>query len=100
MLTRSKLALALLAAVAMAAVLALGAAYTAYRRDLDAARTRIAALSTIAHTRCGAIEYADLGGKGPAVLVVHGAGGGYDQLLDLTRALAAQGYRAVAMSRF
>lgn len=96
MRTRSKLALTLVAL----AVLAVAATYTAYTRDLDAARARIAAASTLAHTPCGAIEYAELGGKGPAVLVVHGAGGGYDQLLDLARTLAAQGYRAVAMSRF
>jgi 2-hydroxy-6-oxonona-2,4-dienedioate hydrolase len=39
-------------------------------------------------------------GEGPAVLLVHGAGGGFDQMLDLAAELAAAGFRAVAMSRF
>lgn len=70
-----------------------------YAADLRRAKGRIASGSRIAATRCGPIEYAELG-KGPAVLLVHGAGGGYDQALDLARAISAAGYRVVAMSRF
>lgn len=83
------------------AVLAAAAAliYAKYRSDLDAARARIASGSEVAQTRCGPIEYALLG-EGPAVLLVHGAGGGFDQTLDAARELAARGFRVIAPSRF
>src|SRR6185369_5150053 len=60
---------------------------------------RIASGSVMADTRCGAIEYA-VAGDGPPVLIVHGAGGGYDQGLDLGAPIAGKGFRIVAMSRF
>jgi pimeloyl-ACP methyl ester carboxylesterase len=70
-----------------------------YRRDLAVERARVASGSSMAETACGPIEYAALG-AGPAVLVVHGAGGGYDQMLDTARELADAGFRVVTMSRF
>ena len=87
---------------AVAGIAALGISafvYAAYRRDIRAAYVRIAAGSRIAETRAGLIEYASAG-NGPPVLVVHGAGGGYDQGLDLGELLAARGFRVIAMSRF
>ena len=83
------------------AVLAAGVAviYASYHRDLAVERARVASGSSMADTACGPIEYAALG-EGPAVLVVHGAGGGYDQMLDTARELAAGGFRVVTMSRF
>jgi pimeloyl-ACP methyl ester carboxylesterase len=45
------------------------------------------------------IEYAEAG-DGPAVLVIHGAGGGFDQGLALASSFVPQGYRVIAMSRF
>ena len=74
-------------------------AFGRYRRDLAEARARISQGSALAETAFGPIEYASLG-EGPAVLVVHGAGGGFDQLLDMTHEIADAGFRAVAMSRF
>ncbi len=71
----------------------------AYRRDIGAARRRVSVGSVVAETRCGPIVYADRG-KGPAMLVVHGAGGGFDQGLLLGSELIDHGYRVVAMSRF
>jgi pimeloyl-ACP methyl ester carboxylesterase len=71
----------------------------AYQRDIGAARRRVSIGSEVAKTRCGPIEYAERG-KGPAVLVVHGAGGGFDQGLLLGAELSDHGYRVVAMSRF
>jgi len=62
-----------------------------YRHDVTTARERVAAGSQIAMTRCGAIEYA-VKGAGPLVLVVHGAGGGFDQGLLLAQGLIAAGY--------
>lgn len=70
-----------------------------YRRDIGAARRRVSIGSAVADTRCGPIEYAERG-KGPPVLVVHGAGGGFDQGLLLGADLIDHGYRVVAMSRF
>jgi 2-hydroxy-6-oxonona-2,4-dienedioate hydrolase len=79
---------------------AVGAVVThlAYRQDLSAARERLAS-GAIADTSCGPIEYA-ASGDGPPVLVVHGAGGGFDQGLMLAAPLAEHGYRVIAMSRF
>ncbi|MGZ6144360.1 MAG: alpha/beta fold hydrolase, partial [Myxococcales bacterium] len=71
----------------------------AYVRDMGAARRRVAAGSEIAATKCGPIEYAERG-KGPALLVVHGAGGGFDQGLMIGEPYAARGYRIIAPSRF
>jgi pimeloyl-ACP methyl ester carboxylesterase len=70
-----------------------------YRRDIAAARTRISSRSQVVSTPCGLIEYADVG-KGPPVLAVHGAGGGFDQGLDLAEPLIDRGFRVIAMSRF
>ena len=50
-------------------------------------------------TRHGAIEYS-MWGDGPPVLVVHGAGGGFDQGQLLARAIGGDGYRWIAVSRF
>src|SRR4051812_43826429 len=83
-------------AVALVALLAL--AYPHYRRDIDAARARASTGSELAQTACGPIEYAALG-SGPAVLLVHGARGGFDQMLDTARALAQRGFRVIAPSR-
>lgn len=73
--------------------------HRAYRHDLERAHARIATGNTIAHTRCGPIEYATVG-QGPPVLVVHGAGGGFDQGLEIGAVLAQSGFRVIAPSRF
>jgi pimeloyl-ACP methyl ester carboxylesterase len=74
-------------------------AYYAYHRDIAQARERVATGGQILQTPCGPIEYAAIG-EGKPVLVVHGAGGGYDQGLDFARPLADRGLRLIAMSRF
>lgn len=71
----------------------------AYQGDIAAARARVVTGSQVVQTRCGPIEYASIG-KGAPVLVVHGAGGGFDQGLQFGSTLATAGYRAIAMSRF
>ncbi|HEY3645425.1 MAG TPA: alpha/beta hydrolase, partial [Gammaproteobacteria bacterium] len=68
-----------------------------YRHDLAAARERIGSGSQVVETRCGPIEYA-VRGEGPPLLVVHGAGGGFDQGLMIAAPLS--GYRVIAVSRF
>ncbi len=73
--------------------------YANYQRDIHQARDRILVGSQIANTPCGPIEYA-AEGDGPPVLVVHGAGGGFDQGLDASKMLVQSGFRVIAMSRF
>jgi pimeloyl-ACP methyl ester carboxylesterase len=70
-----------------------------YAKDLQRAHERAATDSRIAQTAKGPIEYSVLG-QGPAVLLAHGAGGGFDQMLEFAAELAAGGFRVVAMSRF
>lgn len=70
-----------------------------YGRDLDAARERIDSGSLVVDTPCGPIEYA-IKGEGPPLLVVHGAGGGFDQGLIIGAPLIETGYKVIAVSRF
>lgn len=85
--------------VAVAIVASASAGYVAYRREIAAAYERIANASAIADTACGPIEY-DSVGDGPAALIVHGAGGGFDQGMAFGAPLAVRGFRMIAMSRF
>ena len=73
--------------------------YTGYRHDIGVAEARVSSGSEIAETPCGPIEYA-VTGKGAPVLLVHGAGGGFDQGLEFGRPLAERGFTVIAMSRF
>lgn len=70
-----------------------------YRNEIRRARARVAAGSRILETASGPIEYAEAGEGRPA-LVIHGAGGGYDQGLDLAAGLARSGFRIITVSRF
>ena len=74
-------------------------AYVAYRKDLAAAMERIETDRQFIESSHGPIEFAEAG-DGPAVLVIHGAGGGFDQGLDLGAAFLGDGYRVIAPSRF
>jgi 2-hydroxy-6-oxonona-2,4-dienedioate hydrolase len=86
-----------LAALLFSALLAL--TYAGYRRAIGRAYERISIGSEITETPCGPIEYAVLG-EGPPLLSVHGAGGGFDQGLELAEPLARSGFRVIAVSRF
>jgi 2-hydroxy-6-oxonona-2,4-dienedioate hydrolase len=88
----------LLRAALAIAVVAVAVAYVVYRRDIDRSFERISTGSQIVQTPCGPIEYASIG-EGDPVLVVHGAGGGFDQGMDIAKGLAAGGMRVIAMSR-
>jgi pimeloyl-ACP methyl ester carboxylesterase len=54
---------------------------------------------SLSETRHGQIEYASWG-EGPPVLVIHGAGGGFDQGRLLAEAMGGDGFRWIAPSRF
>jgi 2-hydroxy-6-oxonona-2,4-dienedioate hydrolase len=73
--------------------------YLSYQCDIRAARERVMSGSQVIETKCGPIEYATMG-EGPPVLVVHGAGGGFDQSLFIARELIGDGFRFIAPSRF
>jgi pimeloyl-ACP methyl ester carboxylesterase len=77
----------------------LGLSYLRFQRDIADARRHSEGGSTMVATASGPIECAQIG-HGEAVLVVHGAGGGYDQGLMLARPLVRQGFGVIAMSRF
>jgi pimeloyl-ACP methyl ester carboxylesterase len=76
-----------------------GATYLSYGRDMQATRDRLLAGSQIVETPHGPVEYTAWG-NGPPVLVVHGAGGGYDQGILMTRAYGGEGFRWIVLSRF
>lgn len=82
--------------------LAATGAYVAslYRKAIGAAHEGISpARSSTISTRFGALEYAEQG-EGPAILMIHGSGGGFDQGLLFGSGLVAAGYRIIAPSRF
>jgi 2-hydroxy-6-oxonona-2,4-dienedioate hydrolase len=70
-----------------------------FSSDMQRARAHAAQGSLLLQTRCGPIEYQEAG-AGVPLLAVHGSGGGHDQGMAFARALATQGIRVIAMSRF
>ena len=54
--------------------------------------------STVVNTSVGPIEYV-LVGKGPAIIAIHGAPGGYDQGIFAMRDWVNEGYSILALSR-
>lgn len=70
-----------------------------FNRDLQRARDHATQGSVLLQTRCGPIEYQEAG-TGVPLLAVHGSGGGHDQGMAFAGALAKQGIRVIAMSRF
>jgi 2-hydroxy-6-oxonona-2,4-dienedioate hydrolase len=96
---RSRLAKGILLVTLGAAVAVTVLIYALYARDMRQINQRVSAQSQSAETRHGTIEFASWGG-GPAVLVVHGAGGGYDQGRLIPQAFAGGEYRWISVSRF
>ena len=88
-----------LAAAVLAVAGALAFVYFAYRRDLQRERERVASGSSVVQTPCVPIEYA-AAGEGRPLLIVHGAGGGFDQGMFFARSFVERGFRVIAMSRF
>jgi pimeloyl-ACP methyl ester carboxylesterase len=76
--------------------------FVVFQTDITHAYGRISDGSRIIQTANGTLEYADLG-NGYPVLVVHGAGGGYDQgvlLSEIFFGEHAEELRIIAPSRF
>lgn len=70
-----------------------------YAWDINQSYKRIQARGTVIPTPYGDIEYTS-GGSGPDVLVIHGAGGGYDQGELLVQAVLSDKFRWITPSRF
>lgn len=80
-------------------ILTIGAILVSYLRDMEAIRKRMSTESRTGRTRHGLLEFITWG-SGPAVLVVHGAGGGYDQGVSMAKAFGGDGFQWIAPSRF
>lgn len=86
-------------ASAVGAAAIAGGTYWRYRHEISDRTTTLEAKSSISRTAKGDIEYARQG-SGPAALVIHGAGGGFDQGLYLAHEMLDDGYDVIAPSRF
>jgi len=71
----------------------------AYWWDIEKCYKRVQARGTVIPSPYGDIEYTS-GGSGPDVLVIHGAGGGYDQGELLVQALLGDNFHWITPSRF
>jgi len=72
--------------------------YRHYRADIARAYDRVADGGQVVETACGLVQYTEFGSGAP-VLMIHGAGGGYDQGAYFAQLLGG-GYRWIAPSRF
>lgn len=80
-------------------VILMGVALTLARTEAMERADVLAGQSEVARTPHGLVEYA-IRGEGPPVLVIHGAGGGFDQGLLLAEAVGGPGRRWISVSRF
>ncbi len=97
-ISRYALLLAILLVVGLVVFVAF--TYLRFRADVQPNRERLLSGGRIVTTEeFGDIEYA-IQGKGLPVLVVHGAGGGYDQGLLIGENYVGDGHRFIAPSRF
>jgi pimeloyl-ACP methyl ester carboxylesterase len=87
-----------LLALLVVALIAIGVGLWKFEQGRKAKLAALGAGSKLVETAAGPVEYTELG-SGPAVLVCHGAPGGYDQAALLGDALAKAGFRVIAPSR-
>ncbi|MEW6184936.1 MAG: alpha/beta hydrolase [Thermodesulfobacteriota bacterium] len=93
LLKRSILGLGVLAVLLLAGII-----HGRYRNDTSLAYQRASSGGKMIQTACGPIQYTELG-SGPPMLIVHGAGGGYDQGKYFAQLIGGN-YRWIAPSRF
>src|SRR5690349_7551066 len=82
----------------LAALLGIAALVPFYQRDRRAALKRLRASSQVISTPAGPVEYA-VTGSGYPVVVLHGAGGGYEQGLLTSSLLDPDQYQIIAPTR-
>jgi 2-hydroxy-6-oxonona-2,4-dienedioate hydrolase len=85
-------------AVALALAVAGGTVYDRYKQDLRRAYGRVSEGGALIETPCGSLQYTEWG-EGAPMLIVHGAGGGYDQGEIFAKLIGGK-YRWIAPSRF
>jgi pimeloyl-ACP methyl ester carboxylesterase len=73
--------------------------WSRFTAALNVRRARINRGSQVVSTRFGQIEFATAG-QGAPVLIFHGAGGGFDQVISAAGRMIAAGYQVIAPSRF
>lgn len=84
--------------IVLALVITGGIVYRNYRQDMSLAYQRISNGGKMVETACGPIQYTEFG-QGAPMLIVHGAGGGYDQGEYFAKLIGGN-YRWIAPSRF
>ena len=89
----------ILPAILILVPVALAAIYAAHAREMQAIEARLERASTLMPGPFGPMEYA-MGGSGPAVLAVHGAGGGFDQGALMAQAFIGDDFHWIGPSRF
>jgi 2-hydroxy-6-oxonona-2,4-dienedioate hydrolase len=87
------------AILAMALLLAFAITLALFLRDNQRAHQRVQGRSHLAPTPYGDMEYT-VKGTGPPVLVIHGAGGGFDQGELIARYALPEGFKQISPSRF
>ena len=88
----------IIGAVVLTVVIPGGLIYRQYRADMSLAYQRVSSGGKMIETACGPIQYAEFGAGAP-MLIVHGAGGGYDQGEYFAKLIGGN-YRWIAPSRF
>ena len=87
------------AVIICAIVLLVGLTYPEYHDAMTETQQQLNANSHILETEYGDIEYS-VQGEGTPVLMIHGAGGGYDQGLWLGKVFFGNDYRFISVSRY
>ncbi len=88
----------ILGSIGLAVVIPGGLVYRQYQHDMSLAYRRISSGGKMIETACGPIQYTEFG-EGAPMLIVHGAGGGYDQGEYFAKLIGGN-YRWIAPSRF
>ncbi len=68
-------------------------------RDIEARQAELNRQAQIIESRSGVLEYVRTG-EGPPLLVIHGAGGGFDQGLLIAETFTGEGFLRISPSRF
>lgn len=89
----------IVAAVLLALVIAAVWIGVNYSRDIQTIRQGLAERSQTVSTSFGDVQF-ESWGEGPPVIVIHGAGGGFDQGRLMAETFGGDGFRWIAVSRF